>query len=301
MTTPVEEKVFESDAKTKLPLSFVLRRLHSLLGLWLCFYLFEHLLINSQAAWFFHDDGYGFVKAVNKIHAIPYLKAVELLLLGLPFLFHGIWGIEYLRTSKLNSFHTSGKTPSLSQFKRNRAYSWQRIFAWILLFGIIAHVVQMRFLEYPLVIYDGDVKHYLIRVNEDPALNSVAEKLHAKVYSGADLRQLRKEPWVTEAKSFRLKTNQVVVLAPNAGSAFFLIVRETMRDPWMVVLYSIFVIAGAYHAFNGVWTFMITWGITLTRRSQIRMRAITTTLMTVVMILGLMAIWGPYWTYLFQR
>lgn len=301
MTTPAHEKVFEEDVKQKLPLAFVFRRLHSLLGLWLCFYLFEHLLVNSQAAWFFHDDGYGFVKAVNLIHSIPYLKAVEVILLGLPFLFHAVWGIEYLRTSKCNSFKTTGKTPSLSQYKRNRAFTWQRIFSWVLVVGIIAHVVQMRFLDYPMVIHDGDEQHYLIKVRKDPALDSVAEKLHAVIYSGPDLRQLRKERWAQEAKSFRLKSNQVVLLLPNAGAAFFMIVRDTMKDPWMVVLYSIFVVAAAYHAFNGLWTFFITWGVTLTRRSQKRMRAITTTLMGVVMFLGLVAIWGPYWTYLFQR
>ncbi len=301
MTTPIEEKVFESDTKAKLPLAFVLRRLHSLLGLWLCFYLFEHLLVNSQAAWFFQDDGYGFVKAVNFIHSLPYLKGVEVILLGLPFLIHAVWGIEYLRTSKLNSFKTRAAAPSLPQYKRNRAYSWQRIFAWVLLVGIIAHVVQMRFVDYPILVYDNDIKHYLVKVKEDAALDSVAEKLHAKIYLGAELRQLRKKKWVSEAKSFRLKDNQVVVLSPNAGAAFFLIVRETMKDPWMVILYSIFVIAAAYHAFNGVWTFMITWGITLTRFSQKRMRAITTTLMGIAMILGLAAIWGPYWTFLFQR
>ena len=68
----------------------------------------------------------------------------------------------------------------------------------------------------------------------------------------------------------------------------------------MVILYSILVIAATYHAFNGLWTFMITWGVTITRRSQRIMRFITTTMMTIVMFLGLISAWGTYWTTVFQ-
>ncbi len=273
----------------KLPRPFVLRRLHSLMGLWLCFYLCEHLLVNSQAAWFLQDDGYGFIKSVNFIHSLPYLKAVELILLGLPFLIHAVWGIEYLRTSKLNAFKTSGKTPALAQYKSNRAYSWQRITSWILLIGVIAHVIQMRFVDYPKTVYVGDEKHYIVKVKADPALSSVVTKLDGKFYSDEPIPTLK------------VKSGQEVVITKNAGSAFFLIVRDTMKDRFMVILYSIFVVAAVYHAFNGLWTWMITWGITLTKLSQMRMKAFTNILMSVVMFLGLIAIWGTYWTYLFER
>lgn len=275
----------------KLPLSFVFRRVHSLLGLWLCIYLCEHLLINSQAAWFFKDDGYGFVKSVNFIHSIPYLKVIEIVLLGLPFLIHAVWGVEYLRTSKLNSFKTSGKSPSLPQYKRNRAYSWQRITSWILLIGISAHVIQMRFVDYPKHFYTGDEKHYVARVTADPALASVVTKLHAKLYTQDQIPK--------NVPAVKLKAGQEIVVTKNAGSAFFLVVRDIMKDRLMVILYSIFVVAAVYHAFNGLWTWMISWGITLTQRSQARMKIITTLLMSAVMFLGLIAVWGPFWTYLF--
>ena len=90
MTTPLKERQFESDERVKIPGAFIWRRLHSLLGLWLVIYLCEHLLVNSQAALFFHDDGYGFVTAVNKLEALPYLRVIELVFLGLPFLLHGV-------------------------------------------------------------------------------------------------------------------------------------------------------------------------------------------------------------------
>ncbi len=281
MTTPLHEKEFPVDEKIKLPRPFILRRLHSLLGLWLVVYLFEHLLVNAQMALYFQNNGSSFVNMVNKIHALPFLKAIEIIFLGLPFLIHGAWGITYARQAKLNAHRTEGKTPGLPQFKRNRAFSWQRITSWLLIVGIVAHVVHMRFIEYPTVTYQGDQKEYAFHLPYDPGLPEVAQKLSVSLSESAK--------------------GEVLAVAPSAGAAFFLIVRETFTHPLMVILYSILVVAATYHAFNGLWTFMITWGITLTRRSQRAMRLLTTTLMALVMLFGLMAAWGTYWTTLFQK
>ena len=279
MTTPTHEKNFPEDEKLKLPRAFIFRRLHSLLGIWLVIYLCEHLLVNSQASMFFQDDGYTFVRMVNKIHAIPYLKVVEILFLGLPFLLHGVWGVHYAMTSKANSLRRGGKAPALPQYKRNRSFTWQRITSWILLVGILLHVIQMRFLDYPEVRIKGDEKSYVVQVENDKKLAAVAKEFDAKIISTG---------------------KKVEIEAPNAGTAFFLIVRNTFKSRMMVLLYSIFVVSAAYHAFNGLWTAFITWGITCTRRSQKRMRVVTTFLMWVVMVLGLMACWGPYWNYIWS-
>ncbi|MCH9611520.1 MAG: Succinate dehydrogenase cytochrome b558 subunit [Chlamydiales bacterium] len=275
MTTPTEEKKFDDDQKLKLPRPFLMRRLHSLLGLFLVLFLFEHLLVNSQASLFFQDDGYSFVRMVNKIHDIPYLKVVEILFLALPFLVHGLWGIHYAVTGRANSFGSGKKKPTLAQYKRNRAYTWQRWTSWILLIGISLHVYQMRFLYYPDVRTEGDQQFYTVQVENDPHLTTLAESFGATI--------LNEGP-------------KVSIEAPSAGVAIFLTVRNTFKSPLMVILYTILVIAASYHAFNGLWTAMITWGIACTRRSQIRLRILTTLLMWVVMVLGLMACWGPYWT-----
>jgi len=287
MTTPVKEKHFLADETLKLPRPFILRRLHSLLGVWLVIYLCEHLLVNSQAAFFFEDDAYGFVSMVNKIHDLPYLKVIELVFLGVPFAIHGLWGIKYALTARLNARQTDGSEPSLPQYKKNVAYSWQRITSWLLLVGILAHVIHMRFLEYPEKSTQDGIHQYNVRVQYDAGLPHVAEKLHVKLYDRSETKPLKK--------------GQLLAVAPSAGAAFFLILRETFENPMMVLLYTLLVIAASFHAFNGLWTFMITWGITLTRRSQKVMRKITTTLMWLVTLLGLIAVWGTYWTTLFHK
>lgn len=259
---------------------FVWRRVHSFLGLWLVLYLIVHLLVNSQAALWIGDDGHGFVRLVNKIKELPYLQVIELTLLGVPFLIHGIWGIQRLRTAKLNSMHSDGSTPSLN-YGRNHAFTWQRVTSWILLFGVVAHVIQMRFLENPVKAYINHEKRFLMKVYYDQGLETLTPRLGAKLYP--------------ELESYVLKKNQVIISAPNPGVAILFMVRDTFKSPLMIILYTVFVLAAAFHAFNGVWTFLITWGIILSYPSQRSMVKVNFFGMALLSFLGLAAIWGTYY------
>lgn len=338
MSTPLHEKVFPDEEKHKLPKAFIMRRLHSLLGLWLVIYLFEHLLVNSQAALYLHDNGYGFVTMVNKIHELPYLPLVEIIFLAIPFLIHGAWGILYLRTAKANSFKTDGHTPSLPQYRRNRAYSWQRITSWILVVGIIAHVIHMRFVDAPILHHKGDQKIYITKLHFEPSLYGVIDKLNGRLYNRqgideeksilekqqerlyglsqelkfgnvdteAEYYNLKEqidenESWIKDVEQKGLKPHEVIAITPNAGSAFLLILRDAFKNPMIVILYSILVITASYHAFNGLWTFFISWGINLTRRSQSAFRKFCQGLIILVTFMGLAAAWGTYFIVTLQN
>lgn len=244
------------------------------MGLWLVLYLFEHLLVNSQAIFLFDDGGSGFIRMVNYINNLPYLKAIELIFLAIPFAIHGVWGVKYALTAKLNSFRTNGSKPALPQYKRNHAFTWQRITSWVLLVAIGAHVVQMRFLQYPKEVSAEGKTVFTVKLPDDRGLQLAAKKV------GATLSYA--------------EAGRVIAAAPSKGAAFLLNVRSTFTSPLLVFLYTILVVAACYHAFNGFWTFMISWGVTLTRRSQKTMRTLTTILMSVVMILGLMSVWGTF-------
>ncbi len=58
-----------------------------------------------------------------------------------------------------------------------------------------------------------------------------------------------------------------VSLLPDGGSTFEL-VRSVVADPWGLAAFVIGVYSCLYHFVNGLWTFCITWGITITPRSQ---------------------------------
>lgn len=168
--------------------SFALRRIHSLAGLWFLLFLIEHLFTNSQAALWVGEKGKGFVDAVNFIHNLPYLNVIEIILLGIPILTHVLLGIQYALCGKINSYKTEGTKPSLPEYGRNRAYSWQRITSYFLLFMLIFHVARFRFLEYPKGIVLGDIKHYLVKICYDPGLYTVASRMNVELYNQEALK-----------------------------------------------------------------------------------------------------------------
>lgn len=322
------------DDQSKTPRPFIWRRLHSLTGLFLVLYLFFHLFTNSQAALFFGDDGKGFIHEVNAIHNLPYLIFIELFLLGLPFAVHMVWGIRYLLTSEPNSRQTDGTTPSLPEYGRNRAYTWQRITSYLLLIGIIAHVVHMRILHYPTEAKIGSQERYMIRLNADPGLYTVADRLGVQLFDAEGVERLAQtspalvsessigqndalnsDPTAKESirkrieeqrldqqyqllKDFQenpLAAGQVVAVANSFALPVLLMVRQVFQSLFMALLYTLFVLAACFHAFNGLWTGLITWGVTVNGRIQHISLLVCWALMALTAFLGIAAIWGTYW------
>jgi len=328
-----------------LPKEFIWRRLHSLMGLWIVIFLIEHLLTNSQAALLLGDNAQGFVRMVNWLHNLPYLHVIEIVLLGVPILIHMIWGVKYLFTSTFNSYKTSDSKPSLPEYGRNRAYTWQRITSWILLIGLIGHIVKFRFIEYPQSLNEGNKSFYFVKVNLDPGLYTVSERLDVTLFdvskvekekeelkkrsseaalveaaehyrsesfkgfwnSEGEALDAEKEIIVTAAQKFQqkeafirkldgyqLSLGQAVAVSNDFGTATLLSVRDTFKSPIYAILYTIFVLAACFHGFNGLWTFMITWGVVLRIAAQKAMVNFSIGLMIVVAFLGLAAIWGTY-------
>lgn len=307
--------------------------------------------MNSQAALLIGDDGSSFIQGVNAIKALPYLPFVETLLLGVPIFIHAVWGIKYLRTAKYNSFGGDLATPYLPQYSRNHAYTWQRITAWLLLFAILAHVIHMRFIEYPASAKLGSQSYYMVRLDFDEGLYTLGSRLDFALYDRNQI-QLKKEKidslhsnpssskdvwqsflssltqifqrpkeeisskeqqtllaqqhneqekeWLSALEKRPLKAGQVVAVTKDFGTAELLMLRDTFKMPVMLVLYTIFVLAACFHAFNGVWTFLIKWGVTITAASQHIFLKITTAIMVIVAFFGLASIWLTYWINLKQ-
>jgi len=311
-----------SASSPTLSRAFVTRRLHSLMGIWLVLFLMEHLIVNSQAALLIGDDGMGFVRGVQSIRDLPYLPVIEIVLLAFPFLIHAVWGIHYAMTSKSNSFASDGSTPSLTDYPRNRAYTWQRITSWILLVAIAAHVIHMRFIEYPTTVQRDSQEYYVVRISDDLGLRTLAARLGVQLYDSAKIQEqknllplkpstnplessagsqlkeqsaLQEQHWVNALERRPLDAHQLVAVSKSFGMAELLMVRNTFKNPWMILLYTLFVGFACFHAFNGLWTSFIRWGITLSEYSQDLMRKVSWFLMLLIGFLGLAAIWGTYW------
>lgn len=321
----------------KLPRYFVWRRLHSLTGLWLVIFLFEHLITNSQAALLLGDSGKGFIRMVNLIHDLPYLTVIEVGLLGIPILIHGFWGVRYALTSRFNSRKTDGSKPHL-KYARNKSFTWQRITSWILVVLLTLHIVKFRFTDYPHSVNTGARNPaYLVQVSMDPGLYTVAQRLGVTLYDQKALdglkmqleenlnqqallgaaRDLRsqdneryssqeatiletaqtyeeKRRFIEKIISFHLQKGEVVASSPSFGTASLLNVRNTFKSPLWVGVYTLFVLSAVFHAFNGLWTSMLTWGWVIKATAQTRARKIAITLMLAIGFLGLAAVWGTY-------
>ncbi|OGN65316.1 MAG: hypothetical protein A3E80_03850, partial [Chlamydiae bacterium RIFCSPHIGHO2_12_FULL_49_9] len=308
---------------------FIWRRVHSLMGLWLVLYLFIHLTVNSQAALWIGDDGSGFIRLVNSLESLPYLQAIEIVLIGIPLLVHMVWGVKRALSAKVTSGRSDGTSPSLS-YSRNRAFTWQRLTSWILLVGIVAHVVHMRFLNFPKEGVVRGKKQFFVPVTFDEGLYSLGGRLGVEFYTSEQIEALKNKrssaeipipslsegvkpaeysaekeerveaiqigdtQWIDEISSYKLKKYQVVAATCNPGTAMLLMVRDSFKKPWLAALYTIFVLAAAFHAFNGFWTAMITWGLILSYRSQKAMIPVGWIGIALLSFLGLAAIWGSY-------
>lgn len=70
----------------------------------------------------------------------------------------------------------------------------------------------------------------------------------------------------------------------------FEIVRDGLANPAMRIWYAIGVIAAAYHLANGLYTFLITWGITRGPKSQRVSSVVTNVAFVLIAAVGLMAL-----------
>lgn len=309
----------------KAPANFTMKRFSSLAGLFIVLFLFEHLLTNSQAALFFGDDGKGFVDAVNFIYSLPYLPVIEFLLLGVPIGFHAYWGLMYLYSAKPNSLPSDGTTPALPKEHKNQAYTWQRITAILLIFAIGLHVAYMRFLKHPKEVKQKSTQEYFVLVTNDPGLYTLKDRLDLTLYSPQGVVKMKQslkrdldtlhqknpstlieqnqiDQAIKEKKELlhvlqkkMPKEDQILVGSSSFGTATLMVVRNAFQSIWLCILYSLFVLIACFHAMNGVYTFAISWGLTITERSRIKVRHLSNAIMYLLIFLGLSSIWGSYW------
>jgi succinate dehydrogenase / fumarate reductase cytochrome b subunit len=313
-----------------LPKAFLFRRLHSIAGLFFILFLCEHMLTNSTSALLIGERGSGFVRAVNFLQSLPYLPLVELFLLAVPIAIHALLGILYCFEARFNSFSSDGSTPHLTRYLRNQAFTWQRITAAIVVIGAIAHVTSMRFLQRPQEIDSTPQTKFAIPVVADPGLITLAPRLKTTLItpdSQAPLltflqrrtraveRQIQRgiTPSQIEAETLqkeRLMATHTFIadlhptdvswtaICEDFGTACLLVVRENFRTPWICVLYTIFVLAASFHAANGLWTFFISWGVTLNEGGRRVVRGVGTALGLALLAGGLASIWLTYWVTL---
>ncbi len=173
---------------------FWARRLHSLSGVVpIGAFLVEHMLTNSRAL---HGKA-AYNEAVEWISNLPYLLWMEIFLIGLPIVFHAVYGVYIAVKAKPN--------PVQYPYFRNWMYTFQRASGMLLLAYITWHVWGTRV---------------------------------AKIYN------------------------------PAIASNFFDFMAANFHNPFYLGFQILGVIAAAFHFANGLWTFLIVWGVAVGPRAQ---------------------------------
>jgi succinate dehydrogenase/fumarate reductase cytochrome b subunit (b558 family) len=113
--------------------AFVLRKLHSLTGVVpVGVYLVFHLWTNAKVM----QGRHAFDAAVSEIDTLPYLALIEIFGIGLPLLYHAIFGIVVTLEARPNL----GRYPT----SRNWNYAMQRVTGIALLAFLVFHVLALR-------------------------------------------------------------------------------------------------------------------------------------------------------------
>lgn len=172
---------------------FLLRRLHSLLGIIpIGLFLTQHLIVNHFAT----QGEEAFNTGAAFLANLPFVIFLEIFVIYLPLMFHAFYGLYIAFTSKNN--------PGKYSYLRNQLFVAQRYTGVFLVIFIAWHIFETRF--------------------------------------------------------------QVAI--GNAAEADFNMMAEILGNPWMLAFYIAGVLAATFHFANGIWSFLVTWGITQSEKSQ---------------------------------
>ncbi|WP_123039465.1 succinate dehydrogenase cytochrome b558 subunit [Cohnella candidum] len=175
--------------------SYLPRKLHSLLGVIpLGLFFIEHALTNYSA---FEGGQQGFKDSVDFLHSMPLIFFLELFVIWLPILFHGVYGLYIAYQSNLNTGRFS--------YGRNWAFALQRISGVITFIFVIWHVWETR-----IQVALGNITY-----------DELGTHMH-----------------------------------------------DIVSNPVTFVIYFIAVVAAVFHFSNGLWAFLVSWGITIGPRAQ---------------------------------
>lgn len=171
------------------------RKIHSLLGVIpLSFFILEHLVTNFGA---FEGGLEKFNEGVAFLNGLPLVLFMELFLIWLPLLYHGVFGLYLAYQSQPNN--------GSYNYGRNWRFLFQRVTGVLTFMFVIWHVYETR-----VQVALGNVTH---------------EELGG-------------------------------------------IIHAVVMNPVTFILYLIGVISTAFHFSNGIWSFLVSWGITVGPRAQ---------------------------------
>lgn len=204
-----------SAAEAPLDRHFWLRRLHSLSGIlpiggFLAFHLYENYKATGGA------EAYN--EMTRKLQQLPFAIALEIFVIALPLVFHGVYGLFLTSTAKPNVFS--------NPYLRNGTYLLQRVTGVVVFAFILFHYWTTR----------------LVQLHDHESLNLF---------------------------------NQV---------------QAAVGNPWIYAFYILGILSATFHLANGLWSFSIVWGITVSPSAQRRMAYVSLLVFVLLSVIGVRSI-----------
>jgi succinate dehydrogenase / fumarate reductase cytochrome b subunit len=201
--------------------SYLYRKFHSLMGVVpLGGFIFMHMLTNYAAFQGGPERGPElFAKKVQWIHDLPLLLFMEIFVIWLPLLYHGVYGlyVAYQSNNNVNRY----------SYGRNWMFTLQRLTGVLTFVFLVWHIWQTR-----VQVAFGTVDK-----------NALGAHMH-----------------------------------------------EIATNPLYYWLYIFGIIAAVFHFANGLWSFLISWGITVGPRAQQVSSVVMTGLFLVMSTLFILAL-----------
>ena len=181
-----------SETQTRSPIHFWLRRLHSLSGvLPIGAFVIEHMASNA----FILAGPAAYNRQIEFLRSLPLVTFMEVTFIGLPILYHALYGLYVWSTGKSNL--------AWYPYPKNFLYTLQRWTGLIAFIYIGYHVYHTR----------------------------IVNALYGTEVSYARMQHL-------------------------------------MSTPWIFWFYVAGLASVMFHFANGIWGFLVSWGITISQKSQ---------------------------------
>ncbi len=195
--------------------NFWLHRIHSLSGVvpiggFIAFHFYENYAATRGA------EHYN--EVAHALQVMPFSLALELAVIIVPILFHGIYGL----------FVTATASPNAKSYRRNWLYNLQRVTGVILFAYILFHLWTTRFVN----------------------------------------------------------------LADHESVNLFATMQGVVHNPWLLAFTILGILSATFHLANGLWSFCIVWGITVSPRSQRLMEYVSVVVFAVLSYIGVRAIFA---------
>jgi succinate dehydrogenase / fumarate reductase cytochrome b subunit len=88
------------------------------------------------------------------------------------------------------------------------------------------------------------------------------------------------------------ETKLQLVLGNVEPTGFFKLMNEILSNPFMLTFYIVGLLAAVFHLANGLWSFAVSWGITIGPRSQRISTYVSMIIFVLISVMGLMALFA---------